>query len=78
MQSCESFRRLHFLSTILFYLALTVIHPLSMYNIPRYTILSCANPISISVFTSLFSVRFDKYAHNPEDASTELKIVIMI
>ena len=24
MQSCESFRRLHFLSTILFYLALTV------------------------------------------------------
>lgn len=23
MQSCESFRRLHFLSTILFYLALT-------------------------------------------------------
>lgn len=24
MQSCESFRRLHFLSTILFYLALTL------------------------------------------------------
>ena len=70
MQSCESSRRLHFLSTILFYLAFTI------FKLPSQKVIASSSDICVSnIGTSLTDTSLS-FISSPKDLSPNLNMVL--